>query len=593
MRLVTFAECFGWLHQTSDSPLGVVMCASWEYEAAMVGPTWRVFADQLAGAGLPTLRFDYPGCGDSLGTSEAPGAFDNALASISAAAETLKMQAGVHRVALVGHRLGAALALMAAETLDVDTVVMICPAVHGKTFAAEQRALCRILQARTDAAVCRDLEPGVVEVEGFRLNPQSLKRIGKIDLAALKESFPKRVLIAGEPGWTEYDILNDSLVARGASVTRYDLSEVAGWTPALIPVAPPLADCNSIVSWLQQDAEFKSHQQTEPAPLKTHQQTESAALKTDSFHETVIAFGPARNLIGVLCQPIQPVAEIANRAVIFLNTGANSHIGAGRTAVLHARALAELGVASFRIDTRGLGDSPWTMEGPISVIHNADCTVDVSAAIDVLKAKNYQDITLIGLCSGAFLAFQCALTDSRVNRILLANPVLWLRPDAQQLADTLNGIYGSVPTYTAKLLKKETWKRFFNGKLTIGRSTQIVSVLVTQTFKQIREALQRLTCVFFRREPKGSELAGLLAKLKARNCEAMLVLSERDPAPGILAALLPGVDFSAVEGLRIIDVPNSDHVFGAPRPRNEFFRLICDLVGIRSAHQTASAEPEA
>ena len=568
MRLVTFAECFGWLHQTSDSPLGVVLCASWEYEAAMVGPTLRAFADRLARAGLPTLRFDYPGCGDSLGTNEAPGAFDNALASISVAAETLRAQAGVDRVVLVGHRLGAALALIAAETLDVEAVVMISPAVHGKTFVAEQRAMSRILHKRDVAAVRRDREPGALVVEGFRLGPESLERIGKIDLTELKAPGLKRVLIAGEPGWTEYDALNDSLVARGASVSRYDLTEPAGWAPASIPEAPPLADCDSIISWLQLDAEFKSPRRIE-----------SAALKSDSFKETAIAFGPAQSLIGILCRPRRTIAETAGRAVVFLNTGANSHIGAGRAAVLHARALAKLGIASFRIDIEGLGDSAWTMEGPLSAIHYAERTVDVFAAIDILKSKHYEDITLIGICSGAFLAFHCALVDPRINRILLCNPRLWLQPSTRQIVDSWNAINGSFATYGAKLLENETWKRLSSGDLKIARAAKILSVLAARAFKRTRETVQRASSVFFRRELKGGELAGLLAKLKARNCEALLVLSEGDPAHGVLAELLPGVDFSAVEGLRIIEATGADHTFVTPRTRNEFFRLICDFVG--------------
>jgi len=574
MRLVTFAECFGWLHQASDSRLGVVMCASWEYEAAAVGQTWRVFADRLANAGLPTLRFDYPGCGDSLGTSEAPGAFDNALASISAAAETLRAQAGVDRIALVGHRLGAALALMAAETLDAEAVALIRPVVRGKTFVAEQRALSRILQAREGVAVRRDSEPGVLVVEGFRLSPESLERIGKIDLTGLKEPGPKRVLIAGEPCSAQYDVLNDSLVARGASVTRYDLSEVAGWAPALIPVEPPLADCDSISSWLQVDAESRVLR-----PIsKTRWPTESAALRTGSFQEAAIAFGPAQSLTGILCRPARTVAGAASRAVVFLNTGANSHIGAGRTAVLHARDLAEFGIASFRIDIKGLGDSAWTMEGPLSAIHYAERAADVSAAIDVLKGKNYDDITLVGICSGAFLAFQCALNDSRVDRVLLANPQFWLQPSAQQIVDSMDDTYGSFTAYTAMLFKKETWQRIFDGHPKIARDAQILSVLTARAFKRTREAVQRASSVLFRPEPKGSELSSLLAKLKARDCEAMLVLSEGDPARGILEGLLPGVDFGAVEGLRIIDAHGADHTFVMPRTRNEFFRLICDCL---------------
>ena len=73
MEAVSFAGCFGWLHQGGGGALGVVLCGSWEYEALATHQSWRVLADRLAEAGLPTLRFDYLGEASCWARARRPG----------------------------------------------------------------------------------------------------------------------------------------------------------------------------------------------------------------------------------------------------------------------------------------------------------------------------------------------------------------------------------------------------------------------------------------------------------------------------------------------------------------------------------------
>jgi pimeloyl-ACP methyl ester carboxylesterase len=577
MKPITFAGCFGWLHQHGTGALGVVMCASWEYEAAVVGLSWRVLADRLAEAGLPTLRFDYPGCGDSLGSADAPGVFDAALASISAAVEVLRVETGVTRVALVGHRLGGALALMAGETLDVDSVVMIRPITRGKSFVTEQRALGRILQWNESPAVRRDPDPGALMVEGFRLSPESVEKASRIDLAASRGAVPRQVLIAGEKGATHYDALRESLVARGAMVSRFDLAQVAGWAPAPVPVPPPLADCDAIADWLNKSVDLRC-----PRPV------ERDGLCGETFRETAVAFGPARSLIGILCQPIGAVS--GGNAVVFLNTGANSHIGGGRASVHHARELAARGVASLRMDTRGLGDSPWTEEGALSAIHHVERRVDVSAAIDALRDMNFEGVSIVGVCSGGFLAFQTAIEDPRVDRILLANPRFWLPPTAQELADPMRGLYGSAASYGNRLMKRETWARVLKGEIKPSSMVKIARELAMRGLKRPLTLAERRWAALTGREIKRGELIDQLDRLKARECAVTLVLSEGDPARERLASLLPDRDFAALDGLmRITVVEGADHAFVMQRTRAEFQAMLWDFLGLGRDLSAASA----
>jgi len=581
IRPLTFAGCFGWLHAASSGSLGVVMCASWEYEASATRQSWRVLADRLAGAGLPTLRFDYPGCGDSLGSSDAPGAFEATLKSIGAACEALRERTGVHRVALVGLRLGASMALLAAETLDVESVAMIRPVVRGKSYMAEQRALARIVQTREAPQVRRDADPGALEVEGYRLGPESVERIVKIDLLASDRPAPERVLIAGEPGSTQYDALREKLVMRRAFVTRLDLAEVAGWAPVPVPVPPPLIDCDAIAAWLKSAAT--------PQPLRP---VEEPSLETATFRETAMAFGPGRALTGILCRPTRGRPEAERHAALFLNTGANSHIGAGRAAVFHARGLAERGITSLRMDILGVGDSAWTNEGPLSAIHHAERSRDVSEAIDELRALRLDEISLIGVCSGAFLAFQTALADPRVHRILLANPQFWLPPTPEKLADPMKGAYGSTSGYLTKFMSMTTWRRMLGGELKLSTLRGIAGELVERLVSRARAAWQRAKAKCLRRSLGPGKLVDHLRQLEARGCQVQLVLSEGDPARETLAALLPGGDLGALDGLiRIVAAEGADHAFVMRRTREEFLELLSEFLGApKDADMTRASE---
>src|ERR1019366_4918512 len=152
MTPVAFRGCFGWLHQAAGGSRGVVLCAASGYEALGAHQSWRVLADRLAAGGVPTLRFDYPGCGDSLGDGGGPGATEASISSIRQAAEFLREHTGVSEVVLIGLWLGATFALEAALADNaVDSLALVTPVLRGKSFLLEQKALAKVIAARGGA----------------------------------------------------------------------------------------------------------------------------------------------------------------------------------------------------------------------------------------------------------------------------------------------------------------------------------------------------------------------------------------------------------------------------------------------------------
>jgi len=130
---------FGILTTGSNTgPLGVVIVVG--------GPQYRVgshrqfvlLARHLAAAGLPTLRFDYRGMGDSTGARRT---FDSVDADIRAAIDALKEAApALREVALWGLCDGASAALIYAATDPrVSAVVLANPWVRAEQTYARAR----------------------------------------------------------------------------------------------------------------------------------------------------------------------------------------------------------------------------------------------------------------------------------------------------------------------------------------------------------------------------------------------------------------------------------------------------------------------
>jgi pimeloyl-ACP methyl ester carboxylesterase len=101
--------------QTSHTPrLGLLIVPPFGWEDACSYRPLRVFGQALAEDGIPVLRYDLPATGDSSGTPREEALLAAWIQSVADAAEELRRSSGVERVAVLGIRLGAILALSAA-----------------------------------------------------------------------------------------------------------------------------------------------------------------------------------------------------------------------------------------------------------------------------------------------------------------------------------------------------------------------------------------------------------------------------------------------------------------------------------------------
>lgn len=569
MTSVRIGDCFGWVHQGSGSDRGAILCAATGYEALGTHQSWRVLADRLAAAGLPTLRFDYPGYGDSLDAPRGTNAIEASIESIRQAAEFLRQQAGVSEVALIGLRLGAALAIEAAlQGEDVDHLVLVTPVVRGKSFLLEQKAMAKVIAARGGPGAVEELSSDCIAIEGFTLDRDAIDKIAEIDLRSIERPPARRVLIASEPGARSYDVFARRLETLACSVAKVELFEVPAWRPSTIPAPPPLADIKSIVAWVRQGASAR------PARAVA-----AEGLETEAFMESTLSFGDSDRLSGVLCRPKTTIHARRRQALIFLNTGANHHIGSGGAAVEHARFLATQGYASLRMDCLGIGNSGWLADGPLAAIHHDERGADVSQAIDALAKLGFQEICVAGICSGAFLAFRAALRDARIGRLLLVNPVFWFPLSTEQLADPRQGTFGATAVYVSKALSRVAWRRVFNGEVSLGVLSSIAREIAARRLNAIFVKYSRYLARLSKYADARSKLERAFLGLGERNCKTLLVFSLGDPALEIFAEHLGTADAVApINGLQIEVIRNADHVFATAGAREIFRRLLTKVI---------------
>jgi len=133
-------QLFGIQHLPSGDDardLGVVLCHAAPQEYSATYWAMHKLARLLSAAGFHVLRFDYSGTGDSAGESDAVS-LQRWADDIPLAMQQLRDASGVRRVALVGMRLGATLALRAvAAGARAREVVMWEPVISGSAYLRE------------------------------------------------------------------------------------------------------------------------------------------------------------------------------------------------------------------------------------------------------------------------------------------------------------------------------------------------------------------------------------------------------------------------------------------------------------------------
>jgi esterase/lipase len=513
---------FGWLARPNEPVAlgGVLLAPPIGREARGAKRTLRYLALALANRGYVTLRFEYDGTGDSGGAFADPGR-DRAWLDSVAHATSLLRSLGPTSVSAVGMRLGATLVGVAAgHDLALTSLVLWDPCESGRSYLRELGALESLRRESFRA------DPdGSIETAEFVFSRETIEDLRRVNLANVGPGpLAERILVLSREDRAVSDKLrvrlNDEKVEWETTTEQATLLDVE-------PLAArvPVRTIERIVEWLTAPPSTPtavSERPGAPAPVVAHE------IGQFAVRERFVELGP-RRLFGIVAEP-----DGASRGpwIVLLNVANEDHSGPSRLWVEMSRRWAGRGVRCLRFDVSGVGDSPWHLGDSETSMYARSWLEDVAEVPRAISPDDPSDVVFVGLCSGAFLALEGALS-VQARGVCVINPPV-----------------------SGDLLHLIT-------RLEESRSRLVRSL--ADRMKQIPLRLRWVAAAMwdvFRRIAPASVTVDLMATV-ARSGADMLVLASADdvsPFPGI--PLLRSIDHYRLfprQGYTVDFVPDLDH----------------------------------
>ena len=548
----------------AEGSRGAIICAGHGYDELCTYRNFALLSDDLAEAGVPTLRFDYHGTGNSLGDDADPARIETWLANIAAAIAWMRGEVGVEEIALVGYRLGGMLATMAASRdLAIKSLVLIAPVIAGRSYIRELQLQSQLYPVKDDAAG----DEGGVSVAGFRLSHETVSVIKPVNLVKTNLPSLDRALILDDLVGQETPFVT-ALSKAGATVTCRPFPALAALTVDPIRSLSVEKPFDLVIPFL-----VEGRQRSNPSAAMDRK---PAQLLDGGWIETRFRFGPQDRLFGIWCEP---VGSNSQRAILFVNGGANRNTGWARMTVGLARTLASMGIASFRIDLTGLGESRSDERRPQPILYADEFQEDVSTALDWLATRGITHITAFGACSGAQTIFESAVKDARVDAVIMVN-LLRFDISAEEAARI-----GGAPTFrsTANYLQRmgdlASWKRLIRGGRTklAGLVGEYARRMAIATRSQLGYIGARVT----RRHSLGGPVYRKFARLGARNARILIVYSDVDDGLGELAIHVGrrGRMLKGVGDVSIVLISDTDHNLTSRTSQAKLAALVVTFMG--------------
>ncbi len=594
---------FAWLHdsaRTQPCQHGVIVCPPIGFEQLHAHRGLRHLADQLAGHQIPTLRFDWDGTGDSAGDDMDPDRLATWQANVRTAVRWMKTVLGCSRVSVVGLRLGATLAALAldgdSDDDAIDNLVLWAPVTTGRSFVRELNVIDMLSEARSPDAKSTD----VIEAAGFRLSPDTA---AALSTCALFQSKPRcrRILLVGRDEAPPDQRLVDHFSGRGIAVEQQRLPGMAQMLVEPHKGQLPATAIREIAAWLHQrivadEASTVVEQQQitvgDAAVMPDHS---DIPVADTVIRETACRISQSPDLFGILSEPLDARADDLP-TIVLLNAGAAYRIGPGRMTVEMARTFSAQGFRCLRLDLCGLGDSVPEEIAAENDSYAATAFRDIEIALQFLRERTgSRRFVLLGLCSGAYAAFQSAaqLTDPDLIESILINPLTFFWRDGMTIETAPTRELICQHYYLGSALQPGKWLKLLSGRSHIG--VQGALRLVARRLGLARSSGPQATadaacstrqigasCVS---HPATEDLTADLRQVVALQRHLSMFFSTTDPGYSILThhAGRQARRMLRSGGLNLSFIDNADHTFSRSAARQKLIAALSEHLGRRYA----------
>jgi dienelactone hydrolase len=422
-------EVLVFLHEPEAArrqPTAILLCPSFGWQEQCGYRSLRAWAMTLAAAGFPTARLTLPGSGDSAGLPSEPEQLSRWTVAVTGAATWLRERTAVARMVAIGIGVGGALAWLAAcDGADIDDLVLWAVPAKGRTLVRELQSQSALVAQQFPEDTHNDVDDGDdLNLIGFRMTAETRAQLSELRLTESAPPRPdrRRILLLGRSS-----LPVDRAMHAHVEELGFDVRTAQGDDYDELMANPqqslmPSATAAKVMAWLQ-DAPTVDAAPAAPAGPRPASERDHLSLGGEHIVERPLRLqGQRADLFAIVTQEVG--ATPTPLAVVMVGAGALHHTGPNRAWVEIARRWAARGVTTVRVDLAGIGEADG--EDP-ELLTDASFyspwrAVDTRGVLDQLSDLGIADrFVLGGLCSGANIALQTALTDQRVRGLLLIN----------------------------------------------------------------------------------------------------------------------------------------------------------------------------
>lgn len=552
----------------------VLICSPWGWDDVASYRPRRALALRLANAGHPTLRFDFPGTGNSAGSprdGDLLGAWSEAVA---AAAEWLRHEHGGGGLAVLGLGLGGLLALeAAAHGTAVDELALWAAPPTGAAFVKEVRKFARLQtwQKADEPAAAEQLPDGWVEASGFLLSPETLAALEQLDPAPPAGGPLRRALLLGRNGVEADQRLQERLREAGVEVEAGS-GRGRGWGAMVSHperARLPEAAVGEVEEWLSA-GEGAAAPASPAAPAPDASPELELEVDGQAVTETPIAVdSPGGGVFAIVVKPA--LSFPPGPCTVFLNAGGVRNPGPNRMWAERARAWAARGVTSARIDIEGIGEGGGDPDGipPGNAFFDEKFEQQVASVLAELRRRGLAErFLLVGLCSGGYFAFRTALRDTSVEAVVLINP--WTLVWYPELEDEREARKAS------RVLQRKWVSKLLKGEVAFSKVRAALRSALVGAGRRLRDLGRSRR----QRRRRRSALDSALDQLRDRGVRLTIAFADNEPLVDELAE----IDFTAAlsrwPNVALADLPGGDHTlrpFGAQLAARELLDAELEL----------------